>query len=122
MSDSKVRGIVHFIDTTKQYGSGDFRKRVVVLEQAGDKFTSYIPVEFMYDGCDSVDGMKLGDDVEVTYRLNGRRWQKDSSSEVKYFLNAEALSFQVMGGGGDAQAGGQSAPAASSAPADDIPF
>jgi hypothetical protein len=39
--------------------------------------------------------MNVGDDVEVKYRLSGRRWQKDPSSEVKFFLNAEAISFQV---------------------------
>jgi len=43
----------------------------------------------------------LGDEVEVTYRLNGRRWQKDEASEVKYFLSAEAMSFRIVSGGGD---------------------
>ncbi len=44
------------------------------------------------------DELKLGDDVEITYRLSGRKWQKDAGSEVKYFLNAEALSFKVLSG------------------------
>ena len=43
--------------------------------------------------------MSLGDEVEVSYRLNGRRWQKDESSEAKYF-NAEA-SFRIMSSGGE---------------------
>ena len=45
--------------------------------------------------------MELGDEVEVNYRLNGRRWQKDESSEAKYFLNAEAMSFRIVSGGGE---------------------
>lgn len=98
MSQATVRGIVHHIEDTKSYGQKGFRKRLVVLEQDTSRFTNYVPVEFIQDGCDTVDDMKLGDDVEITYRLSGRKWQKDANSEVKYFLNAEALSFQVMSG------------------------
>ena len=99
MSDAKVRGIVHFIDETRTYGQKGFRKRLVVLEQENDRFTNYIPVEFIRDSCDSVDELSVGDDVEVSYRLSGRKWQKDPSAEVKYFLNAEATSFKKLDGG-----------------------
>ena len=97
MSETKVRGIVHFIDETKTYGQKGFRKRLVVLEQDNERFTNFIPVEFTNDNCDTVDSLNVGDDVEVDYRLNGRKWQKDASSEVKYFLNAEGTKFQVVG-------------------------
>ena len=106
MSDAKVRGVVHFIDETKTYGKKGFRKRLVVLEQDKGSFTNYVPIEFTRDDCESVDQMKEGDEVEVTYRLSGRRWQRDPESEVKYFLNAEALSFEVVGGGGGGATGG----------------
>lgn len=98
MSQPTVRGIVHFIDSTKTYGNNGFRKRLVVLEQDKQKFTNYVPVEFVHDNCDAVDDLKVGDDVEITYRLSGRKWQRDANSEVKYFLNAEGMSFQVMDG------------------------
>ena len=107
MSDPTVRGSVHLIEETKTYGQKGFRKRLVVLEQPGDRFTNYVPVEFTQDRCDSVDGLSVGDEIEVTYKLNGRRWQKDSSSEVKFFVNVEAQRFQKVGGGapaGDAAA------------------
>ena len=97
MSDAKVRGIVHFIDDTKTYGKKGFRKRMVVLEQENERFTNYIPVEFLHEGCDSVDDLNVGDDVEIEYRLAGRKWRKDAASEEKYFLNAEATGFKVLG-------------------------
>ena len=97
MSDATVRGKVHLIEETKTYGQKGFRKRLVVLEQDGDRFTNYIPLEFVYEGCDSVDELNVGDEVEVTYRLSGRRWQRDADSEVKFFLNAEATGFKVLG-------------------------
>ena len=75
MSDAKVSGIVHLIEETKTYGNKGFQKRLVVLEQDKGSFTNYVPIEFTRDACASVDEMtstKL-----VSYRLNGRRWQKD---------------------------------------------
>lgn len=101
MSESKVRGVVHVIEETKTYGQKGFRKRLVVLEQESPRFTNYVPVEFIQDSCDQVDELKLGDDVEVNYRLSGRKWQKDPSAEVKYFCNVEGLSFRVMASAGN---------------------
>ena len=99
MSDAKIRGIVHLIEETKTYGQRGFRKRLVVLEQDNDRFTNYIPLDFLQDQCDAVDELNVGDDVEIDYRLSGRRWQKDAASEVKFFLNAEATSFNVLSPG-----------------------
>ena len=101
MSDAKVSGIVHLIEETKTYGQKGFRKRMVVLEQDKGSFTNFVPIEFTRDSCDTVDELNVGDEVEITYRLNGRRWQKDEHSEVKYFLSAEAMSFRLVGSGGD---------------------
>ena len=108
MSDAKVRGVVHLVEETKTYGQKGFRKRLLVLEQDNGRFTNYVPVEFVQDSCDSADDLNIGDEVEITYRLNGRKWQKDANSEVKFFLNAEALSFDVIGknGGGGKNSGG----------------
>jgi hypothetical protein len=109
MSDPTVRGVVHAIEDTKTYGQKGFRKRVVVLEQDKGRFINYIPLEFVQDGCDSVDELTVGTEIEATYRLNGRKWQRDEQSEVKYFLNAEATGFKILqaGGGGG---GGSAAP------------
>lgn len=101
MKDPTVRGVVHLIEETKTFGQKGFRKRLVVLEQQKGSFTNYIPVEFVKDGCDAVDELGVGQEVEVTYRLSGRRWQRDAGSEPKYFLSAEGLSFRQLSGGGD---------------------
>ena len=125
MSDATVKGTIHLIEETKTYGQKGFRKRLVVLEQTkGGGFTNYIPVEFLKDACDSVDELQLGDEIEVSYRLSGRRWQRDESSEPKYFLSAEAMSFRVLNGGGSAQsgAGPDIDSALAEAADDDVPF
>jgi hypothetical protein len=97
MSESKIRGKVHLIEETKSFGAKGFKKRVVVLEQENGRFSNYIPLEFTRDNCDSVNDLSLGDEIEVSYILNGRKWQKDSHSETKYFLSAEAVSFKKIG-------------------------
>ena len=100
MSDTKVQGIIEVIEETKTYGQKGFRKRLVVLAQESPRFTNYIPVEFVQDNCDAVDELKVGDQLEVTYRLSGRKWQKDPSAPVKYFVNVEGMSFRVLTGAG----------------------
>jgi len=68
----------------------------------------------------------VGEEIEVTYRLSGRRWQRDASSEAKYFLSAEGLSFRRLseGGGHDAGQSGSIDPndAFAEAGDDDVPF
>ena len=105
MSDTKVRGTIHLIEPTKTFGVKGFRKRVVVLEQDKGSFTNYIPIEFTKDACDSVDELNEGDEIEVTYRLNGRKWQKDAESEVKVFVSIEAMGHQVLSRGQVPQSG-----------------
>lgn len=119
----KVSGVVCFIEETKTYGAKGFRKRTVVLEQDKVSFTNYIPVEFTQDRCDEINSVSVGDEISVAYRLNGRKWQKDATSEVRYFLSAEALSFEVLNkpaptAKSQQPAGSKSCPV----PDDEIPF
>ena len=125
MKDPTVRGVVHLIEETKTFGQKGFRKRLVVLEQSKGTFTNFVPVEFVKDGCDAVDDLAVGDEIEVTYRLSGRRWQRDAASEVKFFLSAEGLSFNRLSGGGPTTNGSDDAADPNDAfaeAADDVPF
>jgi len=104
MSEATVTGQVHLIEPTKSFGQKGFRKRTVVLEQATGRFTNYLPLEFIADSCDMVDNLSVGDTIKVSYRLTGRKWQRDEQSEVKFFLSAEATEYELIkageGGGG----------------------
>jgi hypothetical protein len=119
MKDPTVRGVVHLIEETKTFGQKGFRKRLVVLEQSKGTFTNFVPVEFVKDGCDAVDDLAVGDDIEVTYRLSGRRWQRD-----------EGLSFKRLSGSGRPESAADDAADDTSDPNDafaeagddDVPF
>jgi hypothetical protein len=121
MSNSTIRGTVHLIEDTKSFGQKGFRKRLIVLEQQNGRFTNFIPLEFTNDACESADGLKIGDDITVTYRLSGRKWQRDPMSEVKYFLSAEAIGYRRSGEPGDVQSINDELPE-SSADHDEAPF
>lgn len=95
--ENKIRGLVHLIEPTKTFGQKGFRKRLVVLEQDNGRFVNYIPLEFIGDACDSCDNLNVGDEIEASFRLSGRKWQRDPQSEVKFFLSAEAMSFRTVG-------------------------
>ncbi len=129
MSEAKVKGHVHLVEETKTFGQKGFRKRMVVLEQDNGRFQSFIPIDFIQDACDQVDGLKVGDEIEVTYRLGGRKWQRDADSEVKFFLSCEAVNFRVLSGaaGGEGASGFSGDPNSDLAEAayeedEDIPF
>ena len=124
MSDAVIRGVVHLIEETKEYGQRGFRKRLVVLEQDKGSFTNYLPLEFTKDNCDRADEFNEGDELEVTYRLNGRKWQRDAASEVKWFLSAEVLNFKVLSqkGAGVAAEGPSATEDFIPDDSDDVPF
>ena len=125
MSEATVQGVVHLVEETKTYGQKGFRKRLVVLEQENGRFTNYIPVEFVQDNCDVADDIAKGENIEVTYELKGRRWQKDPGSEVKFFLNAEAIRFKKLAGAAAASSESQVASGEEEPPVyedGDIPF
>ncbi|MFY9256459.1 MAG: DUF3127 domain-containing protein [Fuerstiella sp.] len=117
MSDGKFTGKVSVIEDTKTYGQNGFRKRMVVIEQDSGRFPNFVPFDFIQDSCDEVDQMSIGAEVEISFRLSGRKWQRDPNSEVKYFLNAEATSFKIISGGNSGSSDSQVSPGS-----DDVPY
>ena len=118
MSDWTVRGTVHLIEETKTFGQKGFRKRLVVLEQDKGRFNELRSVGILAGSCDAVDELNVGDEIEVPFRLSGRKWQRDANSEVKFFSTAEATGFKIVRQGG--QSGHQGPPPSESeAPADE---
>lgn len=110
MAESTVTGEVYLVEPTKTFGQKGFRKRTVVLEQKTGRFTNYLPLDFIGDACDSVDDLKPGDRISVHYRLSGRKWQKDASSEVRFFLSAEASGFELLAAGTNPEESSDAAP------------
>ena len=71
-----------------------FCKREFVLEVADNPtYPETIIMEVIQDKCDSLDHMKVGDTVTAHLNLKGRKWQKDESSEIRYFNTIQCWKF-----------------------------
>ena len=74
------------------FGSGVSDQRGTVPRFGEELITVPVTVPFLAI-VRQVFGLASGKpDNKVTYRLSGRRWQRDEASEVKFFLSAEGLS------------------------------
>ncbi|MFM8479406.1 MAG: DUF3127 domain-containing protein [Planctomycetaceae bacterium] len=94
MSEIILTGQIHLIEATRAYGQKGFRKRLVVLQQTRGKMVNFVPLDFLGDLCEAANSLRVGDSIRVTSRLTGRRWQRDPTSEVRFFLSVEAIGFE----------------------------
>ena len=94
--DLTVTGVVSVVEGIQTFGNNGFQKRTVVLEQDQGKFINYLPFELTNDDCHKADEIKVGSTLQVRYFLNGRKWQKDESSEPRYFVSLRMADFRVL--------------------------
>lgn len=67
-----------------------FRKREFVIEYADNpQYPEYIKLECIQDKCNILDNFEIGQDVNVSINLKGRKWT-DPKGEVKYFNTLQA--------------------------------
>ena len=89
-----ICGVVYAIEETKAIGQKGFKKRTIIIEADGGRFQQYIPVELAgTEACDAADSLTIGSDFEAKCKVGGRKWQKDPSARVQYFLSLESFSF-----------------------------
>ena len=84
---------LHDIGETQQV-TERFKKRefVVITEQmvGPSVYTEYIKFQTTQDHVNKLDEFNVGDMVEVSFDLKGRRWEDPKSGETKYFTNLQA--------------------------------
>ena len=90
---STVTGTVIKIGETESFGSGDFTKRIAVIEIADGQYTQEIPIEAVKDKCAMFDDINLGDTVTANVNLRGSAW-KD-----RHFLSLQCWKIQVDSAG-----------------------
>lgn len=70
--------------------SGSFKKREFVVEYAENpQYPEYIKFEVIQDKCQLLDSYQLGQEVDISFNLKGRKWT-DPKGEVKYFNTLQA--------------------------------
>lgn len=82
---TSVGKIVVVKDT--QHISATFQKREFVLEIPEDnpEYVNTVQFEVIKDKCDVLDSFQVGQEVEVSWNLKGRSWDKKDGSPMRYF-------------------------------------
>lgn len=79
-----VKGKVHIVYDVQQI-SDKFRKRELVLDITDNpEWPEFHKFEAMQDKVSILDGLNVGQEVEVHYNLRGRPWT-NKEGETKYF-------------------------------------
>ena len=73
MPDRQITGRVAKIGDVQTSSTGKSSWRTLVVE-TGDKWPNPIPVTFRKDDMAKLDAIRVGDDVTVGYKLQGREW------------------------------------------------
>jgi translation initiation factor IF-3 len=87
----ELSGTVKEIFEEQTFASG-FNKREFVVTSTADKFPQDIKFECLKDKVELVNKLNKGDQVKVTFDINGREWQG------KYFVNLAAWKVEAAGG------------------------
>ena len=85
----ETKGILKRIGIEKQV-SEKFKNRNFDIETTDEKYKQVIRFELSQDRCDLIDSYKLGQELEVSFNLNGREWQKTPQDDIVVFNTLSA--------------------------------
>lgn len=88
MSEFKLTGALKVINETNQV-SDKFSKREFVITDASSMYPQDIMFQLTQDKCNLLDGLTVGQSVEVSFNLKGREWVSPQG-DVRYFNTLEA--------------------------------
>lgn len=117
-------GRVVFVGKTEALGKTEkkFYKRKIVVDdsEAGSKYANEVPFECHGDKCKYLDQFKEGDEVEIDFFPNGRRWKDPRTNTDKWF--GSFVIGYIKKAGEDAPAGEAEAAPESVDDIDQMPF
>ena len=89
------KGILKRVGSTKQV-SEKFKNRIFDIETTDGKYKQVIRFELSQDRCDLIDSYKLGQELEVSFNLNGREWQKTPQDDIVVFNTLSACKIVAI--------------------------
>jgi hypothetical protein len=89
----KVTGKIHFVGALRVVSEKFKSKDVVIVTE--DKFPQYITIQFTQDKTDLVNPEDIGEQVEVSINLRGRKWESPQG-EIKYFNTIEGWQINAV--------------------------
>ena len=89
----KVTGKIHNVGALRVVSEKFKSKDVVLLTE--DKFPQYITIQFTQDKTDLITQNNVGEQVEVSINLRGRKWESPQG-EIKYFNTIEGWKINAV--------------------------
>lgn len=95
-----LNGTVKVTNETQQV-SEKFKKREFVVTDASGNYPQDISFQLTQDRCDQLDGINVGEQVNVSFFIRGREWTSPKG-EVKYFNSLDVWKVEKMAAGAPA--------------------
>lgn len=67
-----LQGTIKIIGETQSFPSGFTKRELVIIE--GEKYPQNLKLEFIKEGCASLDSYKIGDEVTVDFNIRGTEY------------------------------------------------
>jgi hypothetical protein len=100
-----MKGKVKVVGTTLQI-SEKFSKREFVVTDDTNMYPQDIMFQLTQDKCNLIDSLAIGDEVEVSFNLNGREWV-NPKGESKFFNTLDVWKINKVGSNAVKNAQGQ---------------
>lgn len=100
-----MKGKVKVVGTTLQI-SEKFSKREFVVTDDTNMYPQDIMFQLTQDKCNLIDSLTIGDEVEVSFNLNGREWV-NPKGESKFFNTLDVWKISKIGSNAVKNAQGQ---------------
>ena len=95
----KFTGEIVHIGETKNVGKKKpmFKRVFVVDDSEDDRYQNPVPFELTRGNVELVNGMVVGERVEVDFYANGRVWNNPKTGENVYFCSLNAVKVERIG-------------------------
>ena len=94
MNNFTISGSVHHVGDEQSF-SDKFKKRDLVIEIEDGNYKQIVKFQLINERCDLADKLRTGQDVEVSFNLQGREYNKDG--KTSYFTNLTAWRVKKVG-------------------------
>jgi len=84
----EVKGIIHLIGETEEFGNNGFKKRQLVIATE-EQYIQYIPVDFVKDKTSILDKFKVGQTVKVAVNVRGNEYNG------KFYINFQGWKIEA---------------------------
>lgn len=126
----EMAGKIKEIFETQTFGSGFQKREFVVMEDddGNNRYPNPVKMSFTKEHCAKLDSYAVGDDVKVSFSVQGREWNDPKTNQIRYFVDIHAFRIEKLNADGSSVEMEAPAPTDSMEPidsisdSDDLPF